>query len=76
MATSTATGASSREGTAKAAVADQISQAVQSTSNLLHLMQQSSASQVKYSPYIQSYESQGIRTFTRSLTVALSLIYK
>ncbi|KAM7253920.1 hypothetical protein ACFE04_031602 [Oxalis oulophora] len=33
-----------REGTAKAIVADQISQTVQSTSNLLHLMQQSSPS--------------------------------
>ncbi|GLT73270.1 hypothetical protein SLA2020_451410 [Shorea laevis] len=46
MATST-TGGSSREGTAKAMVADQISQTVQSTSNLLHLMQQSSASQAQ-----------------------------
>ncbi|OVA14960.1 hypothetical protein BVC80_8959g27 [Macleaya cordata] len=35
----------SREGTAKASVVDHISQAVQSTSNLLHLMQQSSPSQ-------------------------------
>ncbi|XXG43736.1 hypothetical protein AAC387_Pa01g3706 [Persea americana] len=33
------------EGSAKAHVADQISQAVQSTSNLLHLMHQSSPSQ-------------------------------
>ncbi|XP_011018614.1 PREDICTED: tobamovirus multiplication protein 2B isoform X3 [Populus euphratica] len=39
--------ASAREGTAKSIVADQISQAVQSTSNLLHLMQQSSPSQAK-----------------------------
>ncbi|XP_052171308.1 tobamovirus multiplication protein 2B [Diospyros lotus] len=39
--------ASSREGSAKAMVADQISQAVQSTSNLLHLMQQSSSSQAQ-----------------------------
>lgn len=46
MATST-TGGSSREGTAKAMVADQISQTVQSTSNLLHLMQQSSSSQAQ-----------------------------
>ncbi|GMY29809.1 tobamovirus multiplication protein 2B [Fagus crenata] len=46
MATST-TGGSSREGTTKAMVADQISQVVQSTSNLLHLMQQSSASQAQ-----------------------------
>ncbi|XP_058224364.1 tobamovirus multiplication protein 2B isoform X2 [Rhododendron vialii] len=38
--------ASSREGSAKAMVAEQISQAVQSTSNLLHLMQESSPSQV------------------------------
>lgn len=38
-------GPSNREGTAKATVADQISQAVQSTSNLLHLMLQSSPSQ-------------------------------
>ncbi|XP_047342636.1 tobamovirus multiplication protein 2B [Impatiens glandulifera] len=36
---------STREGSAKAMVADQISQVVQSTSNLLHLMQQSSPSQ-------------------------------
>ncbi|XP_057478378.1 tobamovirus multiplication protein 2B-like [Actinidia eriantha] len=35
----------SREGSAKAMVADQTSQAVQSTSNLLHLMHQSSPSQ-------------------------------
>ncbi|XP_040989558.1 tobamovirus multiplication protein 2B isoform X1 [Juglans microcarpa x Juglans regia] len=46
MAAST-TGGSSKEGTAKALVADQISQTVQSTSNLLHLMQQSSASQAQ-----------------------------
>ncbi|KDO53831.1 hypothetical protein CISIN_1g045450mg [Citrus sinensis] len=38
---------SSREGTAKAMVFDQISQTIQSTSNLLHLMQQSSPSQVQ-----------------------------
>ncbi|XP_010677291.3 tobamovirus multiplication protein 2B [Beta vulgaris subsp. vulgaris] len=36
---------STREGTAKASVADQISQSIQSTSNLLQLMQQSSPSQ-------------------------------
>ncbi|KAJ4728746.1 Tobamovirus multiplication protein 2B [Melia azedarach] len=52
MATSTTEGVkgsstSSREGTAKAMAADQISQAIQSTSNLLHLMQQSSPSQVQ-----------------------------
>jgi len=35
-------------GTAKATVAEQISQAVQSTSNLLHLMQHSSPAQVPY----------------------------
>ncbi|KAK4557574.1 hypothetical protein RGQ29_007366 [Quercus rubra] len=46
MASSTSS-RSSREGTAKAMVADQISQAVQSTSNLLHLMQQSSVSQAQ-----------------------------
>lgn len=40
-------GAAAREGSAKARVADHISQAVQSTSNLLHLMQQSSPSQVR-----------------------------
>ncbi|GAV84827.1 hypothetical protein CFOL_v3_28269 [Cephalotus follicularis] len=40
-------GRSSRDGTAKATVADQISQAVQSTSNILHLMQQSSPSQAQ-----------------------------
>uniref|UniRef100_A0A5B7CDF4 Tobamovirus multiplication protein 2B n=1 Tax=Davidia involucrata TaxID=16924 RepID=A0A5B7CDF4_DAVIN len=40
-------GSSSREGQAKAMVADQMSQAVQSTSNLLHLMQQSSPSQAQ-----------------------------
>ncbi|KAJ0052233.1 hypothetical protein Pint_01140 [Pistacia integerrima] len=45
MATSTSGGGSSREGTAKAMVSDQISQAIQSTSNLLHLMQDSSPSQ-------------------------------
>ncbi|XAR54841.1 hypothetical protein NMG60_11030148 [Bertholletia excelsa] len=38
---------SSREGSAKATVADQISQAVLSTSNLLHLMQKSSPSQAQ-----------------------------
>ncbi|XP_042479124.1 tobamovirus multiplication protein 2B isoform X2 [Macadamia integrifolia] len=37
--------ASNPDATAKATVADQISQAVQSTSNLLHLMQESSPSQ-------------------------------
>lgn len=42
-----ASGAAAREGSAKARVADHISQAVQSTSNLLHLMQQSSPSQVR-----------------------------
>ncbi|KAG2680215.1 hypothetical protein I3760_11G087600 [Carya illinoinensis] len=46
MATSANRG-SSREGAAKASVADQISQTVRSTSNLLHLMQQSSASQAQ-----------------------------
>ncbi|KDP30649.1 hypothetical protein JCGZ_16214 [Jatropha curcas] len=47
---------STREDTAKAMVADQISQAVQSTSNLLNLMQQSSASQAPLSLYILSCE--------------------
>ncbi|GMH09246.1 hypothetical protein Nepgr_011087 [Nepenthes gracilis] len=42
-----ATSSGSREGMAKETVADQISQAVQSTSNLLHLMQQSSPSQAR-----------------------------
>lgn len=42
-----ASGAAASEGSAKARVADHISQAVQSTSNLLHLMQQSSPSQVR-----------------------------
>ncbi|XP_016677228.1 tobamovirus multiplication protein 2B isoform X1 [Gossypium hirsutum] len=40
----TVTGTNSREGTAKSTVNEQISQAVLSTSNLLHLMQQSSPS--------------------------------
>ncbi|GLT91189.1 hypothetical protein SLE2022_090890 [Rubroshorea leprosula] len=40
-------GTSSREGAAKATVNDQISQAVQSTANLIHLMQQSSPSQAQ-----------------------------
>ncbi|XP_024026525.1 tobamovirus multiplication protein 2B [Morus notabilis] len=44
---STGTGGSSRENTAKTMVTDQISQAIQSTSNLLHLMQQSSPSQAQ-----------------------------
>ncbi|KMT11717.1 hypothetical protein BVRB_5g106530 [Beta vulgaris subsp. vulgaris] len=45
MATVGGRGGSTREGTAKASVADQISQSIQSTSNLLQLMQQSSPSQ-------------------------------
>ncbi|GLU05445.1 hypothetical protein SLE2022_225460 [Rubroshorea leprosula] len=40
-------GMSGGEGTAKATVNDQISQAVQSTANLIHLMQQSSPSQAQ-----------------------------
>ncbi|KAK7243535.1 hypothetical protein RIF29_38334 [Crotalaria pallida] len=40
-------GGSSREGSAKAMVAEQISQSVQSTSNLLHLMQHSSPAQAE-----------------------------
>ncbi|XP_050377631.1 tobamovirus multiplication protein 2B [Argentina anserina] len=49
MASSTSGGrsSSSRENTAKGMVSDQISQAVLSTSNLLHLMQQSSPSQAQ-----------------------------
>ncbi|PRQ18692.1 hypothetical protein RchiOBHm_Chr7g0208861 [Rosa chinensis] len=48
MASSTSGGrSSSRENTAKNMVSDQISQAVLSTSNLLHLMQQSSPSQTQ-----------------------------
>ncbi|CAN6579753.1 hypothetical protein ACFX2I_037418 [Malus domestica] len=46
MASSTG-GRNSRGNTAKALVSDQISQAVLSTSNLLHLMQQSSPSQAQ-----------------------------
>ncbi|PIM97203.1 hypothetical protein CDL12_30328 [Handroanthus impetiginosus] len=42
-------GGGGREGTAKSIVADQISQSVQSTSNLLHLMLQSSPSHVRFS---------------------------
>ncbi|KAE8717526.1 Tobamovirus multiplication protein 2B [Hibiscus syriacus] len=41
------TGTNSREGTAKSTVTEQISQAVQSTSNLIHLMQQSSPSRTQ-----------------------------
>ncbi|XP_071722357.1 tobamovirus multiplication protein 2B-like [Rutidosis leptorrhynchoides] len=44
MATSKPPPSASRAGTAKAIVADQISQSVQSTSNLLHLLQHSSPS--------------------------------
>ncbi|KAL6505300.1 hypothetical protein OROGR_025117 [Orobanche gracilis] len=40
----TSSGSRGREGSAKSAVADQISQSVQSTSNILHLMLQSSPS--------------------------------
>ncbi|KAI9089287.1 hypothetical protein K1719_029566 [Acacia pycnantha] len=47
MMAASAPGSRTREGTAKALVADQISQAVQSTSNLLHLMQQSSPAQAQ-----------------------------
>ncbi|GER57175.1 tobamovirus multiplication protein 2B [Striga asiatica] len=42
-------GSSSREGSAKSTVADQISQSIQSTSNILHLMRQSSPSHVSIS---------------------------
>lgn len=44
--TSSAGSARAREGTAKSIVADQISHAVQSTSNRLHLIQQPSPSHV------------------------------
>ncbi|XP_059299214.1 tobamovirus multiplication protein 2B [Lycium ferocissimum] len=52
MATPTSTGKgvssnSSRDGSAKTMVSDQISQSIQSTSNLLHLMLQSSPSQAE-----------------------------
>ncbi|XP_023553909.1 tobamovirus multiplication protein 2B isoform X4 [Cucurbita pepo subsp. pepo] len=47
MATASASGRSNRDGTAKAMVADHISQSVRSTSNLLHLMQQSSSAQAQ-----------------------------
>ncbi|KAJ8754378.1 hypothetical protein K2173_002829 [Erythroxylum novogranatense] len=47
MASSASAATSSRGGTAKANVAEHIAQAVQSTSNLLHLMQQSSSSQAQ-----------------------------
>nr|GMD82178.1 tobamovirus multiplication protein 2B [Ipomoea batatas] len=46
-ATSSGAGGSSRDGSAKTMVADQITQSVQSTSNLLHLMLQSSPSQAQ-----------------------------
>ncbi|KAK9667883.1 hypothetical protein RND81_13G018000 [Saponaria officinalis] len=47
MAAAAGGSSSSREGTAKSTVAEQISQAIQSTSNLLHLMQHSSPSQAQ-----------------------------
>ncbi|XP_022952817.1 tobamovirus multiplication protein 2B isoform X2 [Cucurbita moschata] len=47
MATASASGRSNRDGTAKGMVADHISQSVRSTSNLLHLMQQSSSAQAQ-----------------------------
>ncbi|KAL0553009.1 hypothetical protein IC582_006891 [Cucumis melo] len=47
MATASPSGRSNRDGTAKAMVADHISQSVRSTSNLLHLMQQSSSAQAQ-----------------------------
>ncbi|XP_022156647.1 tobamovirus multiplication protein 2B [Momordica charantia] len=47
MATASASARSGRDGTAKAMVADHISQSVRSTSNLLHLMQQSSPAQAQ-----------------------------
>ncbi|XP_062078364.1 tobamovirus multiplication protein 2B [Humulus lupulus] len=47
MRMASSTGGSSTGNTAKAMVTDQISQAIQSTSNLLHLMQTSSPSQTQ-----------------------------
>lgn len=41
-----------REGSAKLAVVDQISQSVQSTANILHLMRQSSPFQVSHSLFL------------------------
>jgi len=46
---STQTAATGGDNSAKAVVAEQISQTVQSTSNLLHLMQNSSTAQVPFS---------------------------
>ncbi|CAH9102044.1 unnamed protein product [Cuscuta europaea] len=45
--TSSGAGRNGKDASAKAVVADQITQSVQSTSNLLHLMLQSSPSQAK-----------------------------
>lgn len=67
MASSSA-GGSSRENTAKSVVSDQISQAVLSTSNLLHLMQQSSPSQVS------SYSLFLILSFSISTCMEASVI--
>ncbi|GFP83000.1 tobamovirus multiplication protein 2b [Phtheirospermum japonicum] len=57
--TMSAPGGGGREGSAKSAVADQISQSVQSTSNILHLMLQSSPSHFVVYLYIDiSLQSQ------------------
>lgn len=65
---SSSVGGSSRENTAKSVVSDQISQAVLSTSNLLHLMQQSSPSQVS------SYSLFLILSFSISTCMEASVI--
>jgi len=59
-------GISGGDRTAKAVVADQISQAVNSTANLLHLMRQSSSSQV--------YLLQTLLTRAHLVTVGLNRI--
>ncbi|KAJ4826782.1 hypothetical protein Tsubulata_034769 [Turnera subulata] len=59
------TASSSREGTAKATVAEQISQSIQSTSNLLHLMQQSSPSQAYYTHTFSLYITFSLFFFNR-----------
>lgn len=72
MASSSA-GGSSRENTAKNVVSDQISQAVLSTSNLLHLMQQSSPSQV--SSYSLSFLSFSISTCMEASVIKWVFFY-
>ncbi|WMV34588.1 hypothetical protein MTR67_027973 [Solanum verrucosum] len=58
--TSTVKGGSSRDGTAKTMVADQITQSIQSTSNLLHLMLQSSPSQAPLLSFLPYFFSRSI----------------